>query len=96
MEIGYKRADLIADWEHRWEYLQLILEVYQYVKDAQAAEAWLNAQENYLKTQDLGDSVEAVEKLQKKHELFEKSLLAQTDRFHDLDRVTTVSSSFLN
>ncbi|XP_063724360.1 spectrin beta chain, non-erythrocytic 1-like isoform X2 [Symsagittifera roscoffensis] len=90
LEIGYKRADLIADWEHRWEYLQLILEVYQYVKDAQAAEAWLNAQENYLKTQDLGDSVEAVEKLQKKHELFEKSLLAQTDRFHDLDRVTTL------
>ncbi|XP_075257408.1 spectrin beta chain, non-erythrocytic 1-like isoform X2 [Convolutriloba macropyga] len=90
LEIGYKRADLIADWEHRWEYLQLILEVYQYVKDAQAAEAWLNSQESYLKTQDLGDSVEAVEKLQKKHELFEKSLNAQTDRFHDLDRVTTM------
>ncbi len=60
------------------------------MKDAQAAEAWLNSQESYLKTQDLGDSVEAVEKLQKKHELFEKSLLAQTDRFNDLDRVTTV------
>jgi spectrin beta len=43
-----------------------------------------------VKNQDLGDSVESVEKLQKKHELFEKSLLAQSERFRELDRVTTM------
>jgi hypothetical protein len=31
-------------WEERWEHLQLILEVYQFARDAAVAEAWLIAQ----------------------------------------------------
>jgi spectrin beta len=41
-------------WEERWEHLQLILEVYQFARDAAVAEAWLVAQEPYLLSQELG------------------------------------------
>ena len=35
-------------WEQRWEHLQLILEVYQFARDASVAEAWLAIQEGYF------------------------------------------------
>ena len=40
----------------RWEHLQLILEVYQFARDAAVAEAWLIAQDPYLKSEELGVS----------------------------------------
>lgn len=43
-------------WDDRWENLQLILEVYQFARDAAVAEAWLMAQEPYLSSRDLGVS----------------------------------------
>lgn len=43
-------------WEERWEHLQLILEVYQFARDAAVAEAWLMAQDPYLKSEELGVS----------------------------------------
>ncbi|PIK55215.1 putative spectrin beta chain, non-erythrocytic 1 isoform X2 [Apostichopus japonicus] len=57
MQVGNKRVDMIEDWEHRWEYLQLILEVFMWARDAQSAEAWLFAQEQYLKSEDYGNLV---------------------------------------
>ena len=36
----------VCRWEERWEHLQLILEVYQFARDAAVAEAWLMAQVN--------------------------------------------------
>jgi spectrin beta len=41
-------------WDDRWEHLQLILEVYQFARDATVAESWLAAQEPYLQSTDLG------------------------------------------
>ena len=43
-------------WEERWEYLQLILEVYQFARDAAVAEQWLIAQESYIQSKELGVS----------------------------------------
>ena len=45
---------MLHKWEERWEHLQLILEVYQFARDAAVAEAWLIAQDPYLKSEDLG------------------------------------------
>lgn len=67
-----------------------VLEVYQFARDAAVAEAWLIAQEPYLKSQDLGHTIDEVESLIKKHEAFEKSVAAQDDRFSALHRLTTV------
>jgi len=76
-------------WEERWEHLQLILEVYQFARDAAVAEAWLMAQDPYLKSEELGQTIDEVENLIKKHEAFEKAAAAQEERFAALERLTT-------
>ena len=77
-------------WHERWEYLQLILEVYQFARDAAIAETWLIAQESYLNNEELGETLDQVENLIKRHEQFEKSLMAQEDRFNALRNLTTL------
>ena len=51
---------MLHKWEERWEHLQLILEVYQFARDAAVAEAWLIAQDPYLKSEDLGVSMQMI------------------------------------
>ncbi|KAG0433099.1 hypothetical protein HPB47_020250 [Ixodes persulcatus] len=84
-----QRGAMMARWDERWEHLQLILEVYQFARDAAVAEHWLVAQEPYLLSQELGHAIDEVEQLIKKHEAFEKSAAAQEERFAALERLTT-------
>ncbi|XP_022245252.1 spectrin beta chain-like isoform X3 [Limulus polyphemus] len=84
-----QRNTMMERWEERWEHLQLILEVYQFARDAAIAESWLVAQEPYLLSQELGMTIDEVEQLIKKHESFEKSAAAQEERFAALERLTT-------
>lgn len=56
------------------------------------AEAWLLGQEPYLSSREIGQSVDEVEKLIKRHEAFEKSAATWDERFSALERLTTVSS----
>merc|ERR1712241_154915 len=88
-EITDKRNGMIHRWEERWEHLQLILEVYQFARDAAVAEAWLLAQDPYLKSEEFGHTIDEVENLIKKHEAFEKAAAAQEERFAALERLTT-------
>merc|ERR1712106_725691 len=88
-ELTDKRNGMIHRWEERWEHLQLILEVYQFARDAAVAEAWLIAQDPYLKSEEFGHSIDEVENLIKKHEAFEKAAAAQEERFAALERLTT-------
>merc|ERR1712012_897221 len=66
-----------------------ILEVYQFARDAAVAEAWLIAQDPYLKSDEYGHTIDEVENLIKKHEAFEKAASAQEERFAALERLTT-------
>ena len=59
------------------------------------AEAWLIAQDPYLKSDEFGQSIDEVENLIKKHEAFEKAAAAQEERFAALERLTTVSGADL-
>ncbi|KAH1026817.1 hypothetical protein HUJ05_000434 [Dendroctonus ponderosae] len=86
------RQGVVQRWEERWENLQLILEVYQFARDAAVAEAWLIAQEPYLMSTELGHTIDDVENLIKKHEAFEKSAAAQEERFSALERLTTLEA----
>merc|ERR1711972_598092 len=88
-ELTDKRNGMIHRWEERWEHLQLILEVYPFARDAAVAEAWLIAQDPYLKSDEFGQSIDEVENLIKKHEAFEKAAAAQEERFAALERLTT-------
>lgn len=89
IQLTLERLDMTDLWKDRWEHLQLILEVYQFARDAAVAEAWLVAQEQYFINQDLGDTLDAVENLIKKHEAFEKAAATQEERFAALEKPTT-------
>lgn len=49
----------------------------------------MNKQEAFLTNDDLGDSLDGVESLLKKHEDFEKSLAAQEEKIHALNEFAT-------
>merc|ERR1739846_241496 len=89
LDLTTMRNEMLHQWEERWEHLQLILEVYQFARDAAVAEAWLMAQDPYLKSEELGQTIDEVENLIKKHEAFEKAAAAQEERFAALERLTT-------
>ena len=72
------------------------MEVYQFARDAAVAEAWLLAQDPYLKSEEYGHTIDEVENLIKKHEAFEKAASAQEERFAALERLTTVNKKDLN
>uniref|UniRef100_A0A8C1HG22 Spectrin beta chain n=1 Tax=Cyprinus carpio carpio TaxID=630221 RepID=A0A8C1HG22_CYPCA len=93
LQLTDKRKDMIDKWEDRWEWLRLILEVHQFSRDAGVAEAWLLGQEPYLSSREMGQSVDEVEKLIKRHEAFEKSAATWEERFSALERLTTVRES---
>ncbi|KAG9334206.1 hypothetical protein JZ751_008504 [Albula glossodonta] len=90
LQLTDKRKDMIDKWEDRWEWLRLILEVHQFSRDAGVAEAWLLGQEPYLSSREMGQSVDEVEKLIKRHEAFEKSAATWEERFSALERLTTM------
>ncbi|XP_071530660.1 spectrin beta chain isoform X5 [Panulirus ornatus] len=90
MSLSNQRINMLQRWEERWEHLQLILEVYQFARDASVAEQWLLAQEPYLVSAEFGSSIDEVENLIKKHEAFEKACTAQEERFAALERLTTL------
>ncbi|NXP22761.1 SPTB1 protein, partial [Scytalopus superciliaris] len=90
VELVDKRKAMMETWEQRWERLQLLLEVCQFSRDASVAESWLMAQEPYLASSDYGQTVDAVEKLLKRHEAFEKSSATWEERIAALRKLTTL------
>ena len=56
-------------------------------------DTWLNFRETTLKEADLGDSIDMVEELIRKHDDFEKAVLAQEGKFGDIKRLTLVGFS---
>ncbi|XP_017317267.1 spectrin beta chain, non-erythrocytic 1 isoform X2 [Ictalurus punctatus] len=90
LQLTDKRKEMIDKWEDRWEWLRLVLEVHQFSRDAGVAEAWLLGQEPYLSSREMGQSVDEVEKLIKRHEAFEKSAATWEERFAALERLTTM------
>uniref|UniRef100_A0A3Q3WD23 Spectrin beta chain n=1 Tax=Mola mola TaxID=94237 RepID=A0A3Q3WD23_MOLML len=90
LQLTDKRKDMIDKWEDRWEWLRLVLEVHQFSRDAGVAEAWLMGQEPYLSSREIGQNVDDVEKLIKRHEAFEKSAATWEERFAALERLTTM------
>uniref|UniRef100_A0A8C2F9L5 Spectrin beta chain n=1 Tax=Cyprinus carpio TaxID=7962 RepID=A0A8C2F9L5_CYPCA len=93
MQLVEKRKEMMLKWDERWDWLRLLLEVCQFARDASVAEAWLIAQEPYVASRDLGETVDEVEKLLKRHEAFEKSTATWEERFSALERLTTESGS---
>ncbi|XP_071238827.1 spectrin beta chain, erythrocytic-like isoform X1 [Salvelinus alpinus] len=90
IQLMEKKKEMMTKWDDRWDWLRLLLEVCQFARDASVAEAWLVAQEPYVASKDLGQTVNEVEKLLKRHEAFEKSTATWEERFSALERLTTL------
>ncbi|VDN42228.1 unnamed protein product, partial [Dibothriocephalus latus] len=91
IQLVTERILLSEQWSDRWEHLKLILEVYQFARDAAVAEAWLIAQESFVKSSDLGESLDETLALLKKHLAFERAAATQEERFLALQKLTHVS-----
>ncbi|VDL98418.1 unnamed protein product [Schistocephalus solidus] len=88
IQLVTERILLSEQWNDRWEHLKLILEVYQFARDAAVAEAWLIAQESFIKSSDLGESLDETLALLKKHLAFERAAATQEERFLALQKLT--------
>lgn len=88
-QLRQKHRDMDARWDERRDHLDMILEVYQFARDAAVAEAWLVAQDPYLLNTELGHTLEEVEALIKKQDEYEKSAAKQHDKFVALQKPTT-------
>ena len=56
-------------------------------------DTWLNYREEILNSAGLGDSIDAVEELIRKHDDFEKTVEAQEDKFNAIKRLTLVKAA---
>uniref|UniRef100_UPI00398ED3BD spectrin beta chain, non-erythrocytic 4-like n=1 Tax=Pristiophorus japonicus TaxID=55135 RepID=UPI00398ED3BD len=85
-----KQNEMMEKWEQHWEWLQQMLEVHQFAQEAVVAESWLSTQERLVGSNQLGNSVDEVEQLIKRHEAFRKAAATWEERFSSLRRLTTL------
>ena len=75
-------------WREKGDELEQAKEVQVFKRDADQLEAWLNARDLDQESSDVGDSLDAVEELLKKHEEFENMLLAQEMKLLGIRKLT--------
>ncbi|CAD5225498.1 unnamed protein product [Bursaphelenchus okinawaensis] len=71
-------------WEQENVALQRALELQKLHSEITQAESWLSGKEAFVNDYDLGDSVDTVDMLIRKHDNFEKTLFAQSDKIENL------------
>ena len=79
---------LQTTWSEKGVDLEQSKEVQVFKRDADQLEAWLNARDLDQESGDVGDSLDAVEELLKKHDEFEKMLLAQEMKLLGIVKLT--------
>uniref|UniRef100_A0A0K0ELE0 SH3 domain-containing protein n=1 Tax=Strongyloides stercoralis TaxID=6248 RepID=A0A0K0ELE0_STRER len=87
--LSSERDSLLALWEEKRVLYEQCMDLQLFYRDTEQAETWMTKQEGFLNNDDLGDSLDAVECLIKKHEDFEKSLAAQSEKINALDEFAT-------
>ncbi|XP_014210997.1 spectrin alpha chain isoform X2 [Copidosoma floridanum] len=91
-EVERKLDSLTADktallelWNKRRALYEQCMDLQLFYRDTEQADTWMAKQEAFLANEDLGDSLDSVEALIKKHEDFDKTLAAQEDKIKALD-----------
>lgn len=79
------KSSLLSLWEKRRILYEQCVDLQLFYRDTEQADAWMAKQEAFLANEDLGDSLDSVEALIKKHEDFDKSLAAQEEKIKVLD-----------
>ncbi|KAK7095430.1 spectrin alpha chain-like isoform X3 [Littorina saxatilis] len=83
--LEFEKKSLLELWEERRIQYEQCMDLQLFVRDTEQADAWMTKQEAFLVNEDLGDSLDSVEALMKKHDDFEKSLAAQEEKIKALD-----------
>ncbi|KAL7032834.1 hypothetical protein ACKWTF_007407 [Chironomus riparius] len=73
---------------------ELNLDTRLFLRDVNMLEHWMDAREIQLKDKNLGESILHVEELIRKHEDFEKTIIAQEDKFNIIKRITMLEQLF--
>ena len=73
-------------WQARKAEFDQCRELQLFARDAEQIDTWITAQEAILANENLGDSLDTVEALVKKHDDFEKTLAAQEEKTRALDQ----------
>ncbi|XP_041973840.1 spectrin alpha chain isoform X4 [Aricia agestis] len=87
--LARERAALDALWDSRRVLYLQCMDLQLFYRDTEQADTWMHKQEAFLANEDVGDSLDSVEALLKKHEDFEKSLAAQEEKIKALDEFAT-------
>ncbi|XP_077779120.1 spectrin alpha chain, non-erythrocytic 1-like [Podarcis muralis] len=87
--LSEERAALLELWEVRRQQYEQCMDLQLFYRDTEQVDNWMSKQEAFLLNEDLGDSLDSVEALLKKHEDFEKSLSAQEEKITALDEFAT-------
>ncbi|XP_046986663.1 spectrin alpha chain isoform X3 [Schistocerca americana] len=87
--LSSEKASLLSMWEERRILYEQCMDLQLFYRDTEQADTWMAKQEAFLANEDLGDSLDSVEALIKKHEDFEKSLAAQEEKIKALDEFAT-------
>lgn len=84
--LGAEKDQMDNMWETRRTEFRQCFELQRFERDARVAEKWTAARETFLRAseEDLGDSLDSVDSLQKKQDSFEKSLAAQEENIKAL------------
>ncbi|XP_077334821.1 spectrin alpha chain, non-erythrocytic 1 isoform X4 [Lithobates pipiens] len=87
--LAEERSSLLELWELRRQQYEQCMDLQLFYRDTEQVDNWMSKQEAFLLNEDLGDSLDSVEALLKKHEDFEKSLSAQEEKITALDEFAT-------
>ncbi|KAI2810972.1 Spectrin alpha chain, non-erythrocytic 1 [Blomia tropicalis] len=78
--------ELIALREERRVLYEQCMDLQLFYRDTEQAETWMTKHETFLLNENLGDSLDSVEAMIKKHDDFEKSLITQSETVNNLDK----------
>uniref|UniRef100_A0A3B5KSW7 Spectrin alpha, non-erythrocytic 1 n=1 Tax=Xiphophorus couchianus TaxID=32473 RepID=A0A3B5KSW7_9TELE len=87
--LAQEKESLLELWEVRRQQYEQCMDLQLFYRDTEQVDNWMSKQEAFLLNEDLGDSLDSVEALLKKHEDFEKSLSAQEEKITALDEFAT-------
>ncbi|KAG5834943.1 hypothetical protein ANANG_G00266900 [Anguilla anguilla] len=87
--LSEEKRSLLELWELRRQQYEQCMDLQLFYRDTEQVDNWMSKQEAFLLNEDLGDSLDSVEALLKKHEDFEKSLSAQEEKITALDEFAT-------
>ncbi|CAG5135132.1 unnamed protein product, partial [Candidula unifasciata] len=87
--LSNEKHSLLELWEERRVLYEQCMDLQLFLRDTEQADTWMTKQEAFLVNDDLGDSLDSVEALLKKHGDFEKSLTAQEEKIKALDEFAT-------